>query len=36
MTEFIASHNDAGLLPVLCHTCGGVIDLHPLPKETPT
>ena len=33
MAEFIAHHNDAGYLPVLCHTCGGVVDIHPIDEE---
>jgi hypothetical protein len=33
MAEFIAHHNHAGYLPVLCHTCGGVVDIHPINEE---
>ena len=36
MTQFLLNHNDAGILPVLCHTCGGVVDLHPLTEEQPS
>lgn len=35
MAAYIASVNDTGQAPVLCHTCGGVVDLTPLAEENP-
>jgi hypothetical protein len=35
MTEFAAVYNAAGFAPVICHTCGGVVDVAPLDEETP-
>jgi len=34
MAEFIATYNVADLVPALCHTCGGVVDIAPLNEET--
>lgn len=35
MTHFIAAYNDAGLMPVLCHTCGGVVGVARIREENP-
>jgi hypothetical protein len=35
MTALIAAYNDAGLAPMLCHTCGGVVGVARLDQETP-
>ena len=29
MVRFAAAYNSAGLIPVLCHTCGGVLAITP-------
>jgi hypothetical protein len=34
MAEFAVSYNETGLLPVLCHTCGGVVGVSLLDPET--
>jgi hypothetical protein len=34
MVEFIALYNNRGLVPMLCHTCGGVVGLSLLDEET--
>ena len=34
MAEFIAAYNNKGLIPMLCHTCGGVVGVSLLDEET--
>jgi hypothetical protein len=35
MGEFIAAYNESGLMPILCHTCGGYLDAKPIPTDGP-